>query len=182
MTRQDPEQQTTAPDGRPMRRQPAWRQDFPIDWPEDIYVARRDFTKFLVLTSLAFAVGQVCIGVQNALRRTRGLPPKAPITRLADIPVGTTLPFNYPAEHDPCLLVRTGENAFLAFSQKCTHLSCAVVPDVKAKCFNCPCHEGVFDLQTGRPLAGPPRRPLPRITLEIVNDTLYATGVEVTAS
>src|SRR5579875_3286117 len=30
---------------------PAWRQDFPIDWPQDHYVARRDFTKFLVLTA-----------------------------------------------------------------------------------------------------------------------------------
>ena len=38
---------------------------------------------------------------------------------------------------------------------------------------------GTFDLDTGRPLAGPPRRPLPRITLEIRGGIIYATGVEV---
>ena len=56
--------------------QPRWRQDFPIDWPEDDYVARREFTKFLVLTSRAFVVGQFWIGVQSLLRRGRGRPPE----------------------------------------------------------------------------------------------------------
>jgi nitrite reductase/ring-hydroxylating ferredoxin subunit len=45
----------------------------------------------------------------------------------------------------------------------------------------CPCHNGSFDLETGKPLAGPPRRQLARINLEIVNDTIYATGVEFRA-
>ena len=53
----DAEQITVPPDGRPLEAQPAWRQDFPIDWPQDAYVERRDFVKFLVLTSLAFTVG-----------------------------------------------------------------------------------------------------------------------------
>jgi hypothetical protein len=29
------EQITLPPDGRPIEDQPAWRQDFPIDWPQD---------------------------------------------------------------------------------------------------------------------------------------------------
>ena len=49
----DREMITTAPDGSPADRQPAWREDFPIDWPQDQYVERRDFMKFLVLTSAA---------------------------------------------------------------------------------------------------------------------------------
>ena len=57
------DQITIPPDGRPPEVQPAWRRDFPIDWPQDQYVARRDFSKFMVLTSLAFFVGQVWIGV-----------------------------------------------------------------------------------------------------------------------
>src|SRR5215468_9656001 len=61
----DAEAVTLAPDGRPMDAQPAWRTDFPIDWPEDQYVERRDFMKFMVLTSLAFAVGQFWIAVQD---------------------------------------------------------------------------------------------------------------------
>ena len=56
-----PERETLSipPDGRPLAEQPAWRQDFPIDWPQDEYVGRRDFVKFLTMTSLAFVVGQL---------------------------------------------------------------------------------------------------------------------------
>jgi Rieske Fe-S protein len=53
------------------------------------------------------------------------------------------------------------------------------VPEPEKKRFLCPCHNGSFDLETGRPLAGPPRRPLPRIKLEIINDAIYAAGVEI---
>jgi len=97
------------------------------------------------------------------------------------LPIGQSLVFAYPEEQDECLLVRTGANNFVAFGQECTHLSCAVVPEPEKKRFLCPCHNGSFDLETGRPLAGPPRRPLPRILLEIRGDALYATGVEVGA-
>ncbi|MFN0122872.1 MAG: Rieske 2Fe-2S domain-containing protein [Blastocatellia bacterium] len=172
------EQITIAPDGRPPEEQPQWRRDFPVDWPEDHYVARRDFTKFMVLTSLAFFAGQVWIVLQNLIRRRRGAPAMRRIARVDEIAIGQALTFAYPAEHDTCVLVRTGENNFVAFSQKCTHLSCAVVPEPDKGRFLCPCHNGSFDLQTGRPLAGPPRRPLPRIRLEIVNGAIMATGVE----
>jgi Rieske Fe-S protein len=169
-----------APDGRAHDEQPKWRRDFPIDVEQDNYVARRDFTKFMVLTSLAFVIGQLWILLQNFLRLRRGALPMRQIARLSDLGIGQSVSFAYPEAHDSCLLVRTGEQRFVAFSQKCTHLSCAVVPQPERNCFFCPCHEGKFDLETGKPMAGPPRRPLPRITLEILGDTIYATGVEVT--
>jgi len=172
------EQITIPPDGKPLETQPKWRQDFPIDWPEDQYVARRDFTKFMILTSFAFVAGQAWIAAQNVLRQRRGDLPMQRIAQLDQLSTGESLVFNYPLEHEPCILVRTGENHFVAFSQKCTHLSCAVVPELKNKRFFCPCHNGSFDLETGRPLAGPPRRPLPRVKLEIINDAIYATGTE----
>src|SRR4026207_318505 len=68
----DAEQVTIAPDGRPMDEQPAWRTDFPIDWPQDHHVKRRDFMKFMVLTSLAFPAGQFWIAGRNWWRRRRG--------------------------------------------------------------------------------------------------------------
>ena len=61
----DPELHTIPPDRGDMADQPKWRGDFPIDSAQDAYVARRDFTKFLGLTSLAFVIGQFWIGVQN---------------------------------------------------------------------------------------------------------------------
>lgn len=172
------EQITLPPDGRPLECQPAWRKDFPIDWPQDQYVARRDFSKFLVLTSAAFAVGQVWIGVQNFLRRRSGAPPIQRIAAAADLAVGASLVFYYPTPHDPCLLIRPDERGLLAYGQKCTHLSCAVVPRVAENSIHCPCHNGSFDLQTGRPIAGPPRRPLDRILIEVRQGIVYATGVE----
>ena len=54
----------------------------------------------------------------------------------------------------------------------------SVVPNVREGVIHCPCHEGFFDLKTGRVLAGPPPRPLTRILLEIRGDDVYATGVE----
>ena len=158
---------------------PQWAQDFPIEVGRDNYVARRDFTKFMVLTSFAFVVGQLFIGLKNAVRKHRGQLPEREIAKLDQIPIGKSFSFVYPNEHDPCLLIRRGENELVAFSQKCTHLSCAVVPKPEENCLACPCHEGAFDLNTGRAIAGPPRRPLPRVTLTVRNGAVYATGLEV---
>ncbi len=176
----DPDAGSAFPNGRPESEQPAWRRDFPIDWPQDHYVARRDFTKFLGLTSLAFVIGQLWIGVRSWLRRSQGEPAARLIARLDQVPAGGVLPFQYPGPNDPCLLVRTEEGTVLAYGQKCTHLSCAVIPEVASRRFACPCHKGYFDLASGRPLAGPPRRPLPRIRLEVRGEWVCAVGVEET--
>ena len=174
----DREQISTAPDFHPPEVQPAWRQDFPIDWPQDLYVERRDFMKFMVLTSAAFAVGQLWIGAQNWYRQRRGQPPVRRIASTDDLAVGTAMGFAYPLEHDPCVLVRLTPSEFVAFGQKCTHLSCAVIPRLAEGSFHCPCHEGRFDLRTGVPTAGPPQRPLTRIVLQLRGRDIYAVGVE----
>jgi Rieske Fe-S protein len=88
------------------------------------------------------------------------------------------LTFAYPGPQDDCILVRTREDALVAYSQKCTHLSCAVRPRTAEGVIHCPCHEGFFDLASGRPIAGPPRRPLPLIRLEVRGNQIFATGVE----
>ena len=178
MRESDREQSPVAPDGKPQSEQPRWRHDFPIDWPEDNYIARRDFTRFLVLTSLAFTAGQFWIGFQNILRRRRGEPPVRLIAEADSIPISGAVTFAYPGEHDPCVLVRLDETTFIAFSQECTHLSCSVVPEPETRCFRCPCHEGSFEISTGRPIAGPPRRPLARVRLEFKQGRVYASGVE----
>lgn len=177
--RRERETITTAPDRSPADQQPAWREDFPIDWPQDHYVERRDFMRFLVLTSAALVIGQLWIAGQNWLRRRRGLLEIQRVASLADIPVGGSLIFPYPGEADHCVLVRLSERELVAYSQKCTHLSCAVIPEPDRNHLHCPCHEGFFDLRSGSPTAGPPRRPLPRVMLEIRGRELYATGVEV---
>jgi hypothetical protein len=144
MIERDREQLTVAPDGKPLAEQPKWRKEFPIDWPQDNYIVRREFTTFLVLTSGAFTAGQFWIGIQNFFRKRRGAPLMQLVARADELPVGGVKAFAYPDAHD-----------------------------------SCPCHEGLFDLETGRPLAGPPRRPLAAIKLEQRNGEIYATGVEL---
>ena len=173
------DQITVAPDFAPADAQPAWRQDFPIDWPQDLYVERRDFMKFLVLTSAAFAVGQVWIGVAELVPQSaRPAADAADCVHRRSRRSAAAVVFTYPGEHEPCLLVRLTASEFVAFSQKCTHLSCAVIPAAAEGSFYCPCHEGRFDLRTGAPIAGPPRRPLTRIVLDVRGRDIYAVGVE----
>jgi Rieske Fe-S protein len=173
----DPEDVTVAPDQRPMDEQPTWRRDFAIDWPEDNFVARRDFAKFLVLTSGAFVAGQAWIAAKSLVRRRDAAPPRVRIASLSVLPLGSAIMFAYPAVSDPCLLIHTRDGRLLAYSQKCTHLSCAVIPELERGILRCPCHEGIFELSTGRNIAGPPPRPLPAIWLEVIGDDVYATGV-----
>ncbi len=171
----DPADITVAPDGGPMEDQPRWRQDFAIDTPEADFVARRDFAKFLVLTSGAFVVGQGWIAAQHLVRKKRT--GRAKIAALSELPIGEARMFAFPEPADACLLIRLAEDELVAFSQKCTHLSCAVVPRVSEGVLHCPCHEGYFDIRTGVNIAGPPPRPLPSVELAIEGDEIYAVAV-----
>ena len=116
--------------------------------------------KFLVLTSLAFVVGQFWIAGKNWMRG-REIPPGA--KRIAAIASrGRCIArFRLPGTSMiRACWCRTRRQEFVAFGQKCTHLSCAVIPKPEQGVFRCPCHEGFFDIRTGRQLAGPPPRPL----------------------
>ncbi len=175
----DPEPVTSvAPDGRPLEEQPVWRREYPIDWPQSEYVSRREFARLVLVTSLAFVVGQAYIVLSSLWRQRQAPPPAAEIAAVADVPVSTTKLFYYPAAKDPCVLVRLSENEYVAYSQKCTHLSCPVIPDPAAGRIRCPCHEGLYDLRTGDVISGPPERPLPRIALQVRDGRIFATGVQ----
>jgi Rieske Fe-S protein len=173
------ERETVPPDGRPIADQPKWRRDFPIAWSRDEYVSRRDLVKFIVMTSGAFAVGQVWLALKTLFGARASAPSAAtPIASATEVPVGGAKTFVYPEGSTPRLLVRTGDESFVAYDQLCTHLNCPVVPAVDKGKLHCPCHNGWFDLGTGEPVAGPPQRPLTRVRVELRGDTVYATGVE----
>lgn len=174
----DSERLTVPPDGRPDEMQPPWRRDFPIDTPQAAYVSRRDFTRFMVLVSLSFTTGQFWILLQNWLRQARPPLTAQPLARVDELAVGESRLVYYPTEKDPVILVRMDETNFVAYNQLCTHLLCPVVPAPEEGILHCPCHDGEFDLATGRPIAGPPVRPLTLINLEIRDGVIYATGVE----
>jgi Rieske Fe-S protein len=105
--------------------------------------------------------------------------PRTRIALASSIPVGGSTLFSYPTHEDPCILVRQHNGDLVAYSQVCTHLSCAVVHNEKENVLFCPCHHGYFSVDEGRPFAGPPTRALPRIKLEQQGNEIFATGVEV---
>jgi len=164
-------------DGRPLADQPKWCRDFPTDVPADETLARRRFTEFLVLTSGAFVAGQCWIAAKSALRVEETFPERR-IAETEAVPPEGVVEFRYPAEHDPCLLIRLKDGRFVAYGQKCSHLACAVIPKPQEGRLFCPCHNGHFEIEEGRPTAGPARRPLPRIQLAVKDGGVYAVGVE----
>jgi nitrite reductase/ring-hydroxylating ferredoxin subunit len=156
---------------------PLWRDEFSVFTADERYVNRRQFTKFLTLTSLAMFVGNLWILVRSWAGRAPVFPVR-PVARTGEIPVGAVKLFSYPSRQDPCILVRTGAESYVAYSQICTHLSCAVYYAREQNQLECPCHQGFFSIASGAVLAGPPRRSLPRVVLERRGDELVAVRVE----
>jgi nitrite reductase/ring-hydroxylating ferredoxin subunit len=177
-THGSPDSHSVAPDRTHPAKQPRWRRDFPIDSDEDDYVSRRDLVKYVVLTSGAFAMGQLWLVYRKLFGRSEASTPTLPVASVDELAVGAAKTFSYPDGSTPRLLVRLGPSAFVAYDQQCTHLQCPVIPVVEQGKLHCPCHNGWFDLQTGAPIAGPPQRRLPRVLLEVRDQTVYATGVE----
>jgi nitrite reductase/ring-hydroxylating ferredoxin subunit len=157
---------------------PLWRDEFSVHAEDEKFVTRRQFAKFLTLTSVAMAAGNVWILAKSLVYRTPVYPLRA-VASLGEIPVGGVKLFNYPTAADPCIMIRTADDTYVAYSQICTHLSCAVFYSATSKNIECPCHRGVFAADTGAVLAGPPPRPLPRVVLERRGSDLVATGMAV---
>lgn len=158
---------------------PAWKDDFPISWADDHYVTRREFTKSLVLVSCATFCANAALagmGAVDAARADVKVEPKR-IGRVDELPIGGARVFEFPVAGEPCLLLRLDADRFVAFGQKCTHLGCPVIYRKEKRQLQCPCHEGYFNAEDGKVIAGPPPRPLPRIDLERKGDELWAIAI-----
>ncbi|MGA7908449.1 MAG: Rieske (2Fe-2S) protein [Candidatus Sulfotelmatobacter sp.] len=158
--------------------EPLWKEEFSVRTADERYVTRRQLTKFLALTSFGMFVGNVWILIRSLLYKAPSYSPK-PVARLGEIPVGGVKLFSYPTTEDHCIMVRTGEDEYVSYSQKCTHLSCAVYYSAASNQLECPCHQGFFSIKDGAVLQGPPSRPLPRIVLETRGEEVIAVDVKV---
>jgi Rieske Fe-S protein len=157
---------------------PLWREEVSIHSAQERWVARRQFTRFLVLTSLGMFAGNVWILVRAQMGDSEPPLPHRRIASASGILPGHAQVFAYPGEGDDCLLVRTLDGELVAYSQKCTHLSCAVYYAAEHDRLECPCHHAAFSAATGAVLYGPPPRPLTRIALEQRGDEVWAVGIE----
>src|SRR5205823_1098845 len=92
--------------------------DFPISSEEDSFVTRREFTKFLGLTSLAFFAGTlVAAGRKLWKRAVMGRIEAVRLGAVENVPVGGYKLFRYPTENDPCILLRLEPEKLVAFNQ-----------------------------------------------------------------
>jgi arsenite oxidase small subunit len=142
---------------------------------------RRGFMKTLVGAAGVFAVSSLPWGVLAAKELNElgdKKYPKQKITDVKSIPVGDAVDFHFPGEHDSAILIRLDEEKYVAYQNACTHLRCPVFWEKEEKEMLCPCHHGKFDVETGAPTAGPPRRPLPEIYVKVENGSVYAVGVK----
>lgn len=157
-------------------KEPLWREEFPVFAADERYVSRRQLTKFLTLTSLGMFIGNLWILAKSWMGKRVSYPART-VARLDEVQIGGVKLFQYPGPQDQCIMVRTAQDSYVAYSQKCTHLSCAVYYSQSYNRLECPCHEGYFSIRDGSVLQGPPTRPLPRVVLERHGQELVATGM-----
>jgi Rieske Fe-S protein len=155
--------------------EPIWRADFPLTSAGEDNVTRREFVRYLVVASGGFAAGSVGIALWSSLRSVNTGEPRARVS-LDAVPQGSAHLFRYPTNDDPAILVHLPGGELRAFSQKCTHLGCVVYYEAGTDKMACPCHEGLFDADSGAVISGPPQRPLGRIDVEVRDNTVWATA------
>ncbi len=143
---------------------PEWEKAYPIKQQDEHRVSRRQFAAFCGCSALALSAG---IPLRQVLRAIPPATDPIAVAAVEEVPRGGYKLFEYPEPGYPCILVRSLEGEYAAYSQSCTHLMCPVHFDAQAHQLVCPCHSGYFDAKDGRVLAGPPQRALPRYQVAI---------------
>jgi menaquinol-cytochrome c reductase iron-sulfur subunit len=115
----------------------------------------------------------------------KNAPLLTPITRTADIPTGQPTFVTYEQRvrdgwyistlSKGAWVVNQGNDQFVVYDPKCTHLNCPYYWDKEKQIFQCPCHGGQFDIN-GNVIGGPPPRPLDRLEFTIQNGSILLSG------
>ena len=149
-----------------------WREEFPYPWDKDDIITRRDTLRFLLAGSGALFLATGALAIIGNLPAGPNVS-AVPIAKVGELAENQWKVFDFPDQYSQGILINLPGNRLVAYSDVCTHLSCAVVYRRDGR-LHCPCHDGLFDAATGNVLAGPPIRPLPLIQIAISNGTIYA--------
>jgi thiosulfate dehydrogenase [quinone] large subunit len=167
--------------------------------PESADPGRRRFLREAAGTAVVAAATLLAGGIAAAVGRASGLgstpgrpdlggaaatttPPGGPgpdgavaVGDASVVPAGSAASFVDPISHQPGVVFRTRDDAYLAHSAVCTHSGCRVGFDGTE--YLCPCHGARFDPVTGDVIVGPARRPLPEIPVTVGSDgKLYVSA------
>ena len=153
--------------------------------PEGRRLTRRRFIQTTGAAGVGAAAPAV-IGSRAAAAEEAAYPVK-PIIALDELSPGTTVPFTYPDDRSPALLLRMSaevlegvgpDASIVAFSSLCTHKGCPVSYRPEHRLLICPCHWSTFDPEkAGGLVIGQASQPLPRIELRVESGMVVATGV-----
>ncbi|MFQ5892022.1 MAG: ubiquinol-cytochrome c reductase iron-sulfur subunit [Candidatus Methanofastidiosia archaeon] len=91
------------------------------------------------------------------------------VATIDEIPVGGEKDIVYNGKS--AAVTHPREDLFLAMYRICTHLGCIVPWDSEREIFQCPCHDGRFDIY-GKNIYGPPPRPFWKLEIEIVGEKI----------
>jgi Rieske Fe-S protein len=75
-------------------------------------------------------------------------------------------------QKDGWLTATVKKDEVIAVSAACSHLGCIVTWDEEKKIFQCPCHDGRYDME-GRVISGPPPGPLKRHKTKIEDGKIF---------
>lgn len=113
--------------------------------------------------------------------------PRLKLAALSDLSSGV-INTTYPDVNSPVVVLKLGaktvggvgpDEDIVAYSGLCTHMGCPTSYDPATKIFACPCHFSHFDAAADAMLInGPATQHLPRLTLEVDGQDLYAVGVQ----
>ncbi|GEL09598.1 Rieske Fe-S protein [Flavobacterium glycines] len=150
-----------------------WKKDFPIEKQQATNVSRRDFAKFLTLVSGGLMVGSGLVAAKAYMYPKEEVEGEHFVCNKEEVPLGGTRAFVIEGSTIPYILIHLETGEFKAYEQKCTHLSCSVFYKPGTGIIHCPCHEGSFDAKTGKVLAGPPPRALPKLDVFFKDNAVY---------
>lgn len=156
--------------------QEEWRGEFPYPWSEDEVVTRRDTLRFLLAGAGALFLATGTLAIVGNLPSGEQVKALA-VARVGELAENEWRVFDFPDQYAQGILINLPGKGLVAYSDVCTHLSCAVTYQKESKHLYCPCHDGLFEAATGDVLAGPPTRPLPLIELAIQDGIIYAVKV-----
>jgi len=86
---------------------------------------------------------------------------------------GSALMFKFGGR--PAMLIHHPDDSWTALSAVCTHLGCNVEYQPDEDRIFCACHGGVYDPQTGKPVAGPPPKGLTPFHVEVTDGSVVVS-------
>jgi len=136
----------------------------------DSDIGRRRFINWFLGTSTGALLASILFPIARYVS-----PPRIPEASTNQVEAGVTNDPEYLDKGfkivrfgaEPVIVVKAGENSFVALSATCTHLDCIVGFRKDKDLIWCNCHNGAYDL-TGRNVSGPPPKPLTPFKVNLV--------------